>query len=119
MRIQLKEVKNIHSVAFSLFDYVHWEQPSQGPAAILTEEKGMYSKDMEGNTYVDGTSSFWHVNVGHGREEISQVAKEQMAALAFIPRFAAFSNESAIGLATWKNSMKNVRAIAYKFLSLL
>lgn len=76
------------------------QQQSQGPAAIFTEGKGIYLKDIEGKTYIDGMSSLWNVNVGHGREEIAEVAKEQMATLAFSSCFSTFSNEPAIRLAS-------------------
>ena len=76
------------------------QQQSQGPAAIFTEGKGIYLKDMEGKTYIDGMSSLWNVNVGHGREEIAEAAKEQMINLAFSSCFSTFSNEPAILLAS-------------------
>lgn len=75
------------------------EQQKYGPAAIFCEGKGIYLKDLEGNTYIDGMSSLWNVNVGHGRTEIAEVAKEQMEKLAFSSCFATFSNEPAIKLA--------------------
>lgn len=75
------------------------EQQANGPAAIFCEGKGIYLKDLEGNTYIDGMSSLWNVNIGHGRTEIAEVAKEQMEKLAFNSCFATFSNEPAIKLA--------------------
>lgn len=75
------------------------EQQTYGPAAIFYEGNGIYLKDLEGNTYIDGMSSLWNVNVGHGRKEIAEVAKEQMEKLAFSSCFATFSNEPAIKLA--------------------
>lgn len=44
-------------------------------------------------------SSLWNVNVGHGRKEIAEAAKEQMEQLAFSSTFSTFSNEPAIRLA--------------------
>lgn len=75
------------------------EQQTHGPAAIFCEGKGIYLKDLEGNIYIDGMSSLWNVNVGHGRTEIAEVAKKQMEKLAFSSCFATFSNEPAIKLA--------------------
>lgn len=75
------------------------QQQEQGPAFIFTEGKGIYLHDMEGNTVIDGMSSLWNVNVGHGREEIGRAAMEQMSKLAFSSSFATFSNEPAIRLA--------------------
>lgn len=42
---------------------------------------------------------FWNVNVGHGREELAEVAAEQLKKLAFSSTFSTFSHEPAIKLA--------------------
>ncbi len=75
------------------------EQQEAGPAYIFHTGKGIYLEDMKGTTLIDGMSSLWNVNVGHGREELANVAKEQMAKLAFTSCFSTFSNEPAIRLA--------------------
>lgn len=75
------------------------QQQDQGPSFIFTEGKGVYLHDMAGNTVIDGMSSLWNVNVGHGRAELGKVAMEQMSKLAFSSCFATFSNEPAIRLA--------------------
>ncbi len=101
MTIQLKEeLKTLDQKHFLHPTTSIEQQQTQGPAAIFTEGKGIYLKDLEGKSYIDGMSSLWNVNVGHGREEIAEVAKEQMATLAFSSCFASFSNEPAIRLAT-------------------
>lgn len=75
------------------------QQQEQGPSFIFTEGKGVHLKDMAGHTVIDGMSSLWNVNVGHGREELGKAAMEQMSKLAFSSCFATFSNEPAIRLA--------------------
>src|SRR5699024_3445433 len=55
----------------------------EGPAFIFTEGDGIYLKDVEGRTLIDSLSSLWNVNIGHGRVEMGEVAKEQMSKLAF------------------------------------
>ncbi|MED4350842.1 aspartate aminotransferase family protein [Schinkia azotoformans] len=75
------------------------EQQEAGPAFIFQTGKGIYLEDMKGTTLIDGMSSLWNVNVGHGREELADAAKEQMAKLAFTSCFSTFSNEPAILLA--------------------
>lgn len=101
MTIKLKEELKVLDQKHFLHPTTSIEQQqTQGPTAIFTEGKGIYLKDIEGNTYIDGMSSLWNVNVGHGREEIAEVAKEQMAKLAFSSCFSTFSNEPAIRLAT-------------------
>lgn len=75
------------------------QQQDQGPSFIFTEGKGVMLTDILENTVIDGMSSLWNVNVGHGREELGKVAMEQMSKLAFSSCFATFSNEPAIRLA--------------------
>lgn len=71
----------------------------QGPAFIFTEGDGIYLKDVEGRKLIDSLSSLWNVNIGHGREELAEVAKEQMKKLAFTSTFNNWSHEPAIRLA--------------------
>ncbi|MFJ7639896.1 aspartate aminotransferase family protein [Peribacillus sp. NPDC097225] len=75
------------------------QQQQDGPSFIFTEGKGIYLTDIMGRTVIDGMSSLWNVNIGHGQDEIAKVAKEQMEKLAFTSNFATFSNEPAIRLA--------------------
>lgn len=75
------------------------QQQEEGPAFIFTEGNGIYLKDINGQELIDGLSSLWNVNIGHGREELGQVAAEQMSKLAFSSAFATFSHEPAIELA--------------------
>ncbi|MEH6941736.1 aminotransferase family protein [Bacillus sp. JJ722] len=76
------------------------QQQANGPAFIFTEGKGIYLTDVNGKTVIDGMSSLWNVNVGHGREELGEAAKQQMTKLAFTSSFSTYSNEPAIRLAT-------------------
>ncbi|MBT2690826.1 aspartate aminotransferase family protein [Bacillus sp. ISL-47] len=75
------------------------QQQEQGPAFIFTKGEGVFLEDVRGNRVIDGMSSLWNVNVGHGRTELGQAAMEQMNQLAFSSCFATFSNEPAIRLA--------------------
>ncbi|OES45140.1 aspartate aminotransferase family protein [Domibacillus iocasae] len=75
------------------------QQRESGPAFIFTEGKGIYLYDENGTKVIDGMSSLWNVNVGHGRKELGEVAMEQMSKLAFSSSFTSFSNEPAIRLA--------------------
>ena len=44
-------------------------------------------------------SSLWNVNIGYGRKELVEVAKEQIENLSFNSTFSTYSNEPAIKLA--------------------
>lgn len=72
----------------------------EGPAFIFTKGDGIYLTDVEGRVLIDSLSSLWNVNIGHGRTELAEVAKEQMGKLAFTSAFSNWSHEPIIRLAT-------------------
>jgi putrescine---pyruvate transaminase len=75
------------------------QQQDNGPEFIFTEGKGVRLYDLKGRSAIDGLSSLWNVNIGHGREEIAQTAYDQMKTLGYSSCFATYSNEPAIQLA--------------------
>ena len=72
---------------------------SYGTARVWVSGRGAIIKDSNGREYIDGLSGLWNVNVGHGRAELGEVAKQQMSTLAFHSAYAGGSNEPAIKLA--------------------
>ncbi|KAB7705516.1 aminotransferase class III-fold pyridoxal phosphate-dependent enzyme [Bacillus aerolatus] len=93
---QLKELDRKHFLHPTTAIKQHQEN---GPTLIIEEGEGIYLTDINGNKYIDGMSSLWNVNVGHGREELAEVAKEQMKKLAFSSCFQGMSHEPVIRLA--------------------
>ncbi|MBB4823333.1 adenosylmethionine-8-amino-7-oxononanoate aminotransferase [Sporosarcina luteola] len=81
------------------------QHQEQGPRFIFTEGNGIYLKDVRGKTVIDGLSSLWNVNIGHGREELGEAAAKQMKKLAFSSTFATNSHEPVIELAELVASM--------------
>lgn len=75
------------------------QQQDNGPEFIFTEGKGVRLYDLKGRSAIDGLSSLWNVNIGHGRKEIAQTAYDQMKTLGYSSCFATYSNEPAIQLA--------------------
>lgn len=71
----------------------------QGPV-ILARGEGVHVWDTDGKQYIDGFAGLWNVNVGHGRQELAEVAHEQMTELAYQPTFYGLSTPPAIELAT-------------------
>ncbi len=71
----------------------------QGPV-ILVRGEGVHVWDSNGKQYIDGFAGLWNVNVGHGRKELAEVAREQMSELAYQPTFYGLSTAPAINLAT-------------------
>ena len=85
-------------------DRAHLMHPLHHPtsyanARIWVSGRGAIIKDAAGREYIDGLSGLWNVNVGHGRSELGEVAKQQMSTLAFHSAYAGGSNEPAIKLA--------------------
>ncbi|MBW2724137.1 MAG: aminotransferase class III-fold pyridoxal phosphate-dependent enzyme [Deltaproteobacteria bacterium] len=65
--------------------------------AFLYEADYQANCEANGKRWLDGVSGLWCVNVGHGREELADVARDQMAKLAYLPM--TMSHEPAIRLA--------------------
>lgn len=67
------------------------------PPKCMKKGVGCHVTDAEGHTYLDGISGLWCVNVGYGRQELADVAYEQMVDLAYFP--LTMSHEPGILLA--------------------
>jgi adenosylmethionine-8-amino-7-oxononanoate aminotransferase len=72
------------------------ENPGELP--VLERGDGVYLWDVDGKRYIDGLSGLWVTAVGHGRSELGDVAREQMANLAYASTFD-FATPPAIALA--------------------
>src|SRR5205814_6447401 len=55
--------------------------------------------DADGNRYLDATAGLWFCNVGHGRAEIADAVRDQMAALAAYSTFGDLTNPATEALA--------------------
>lgn len=70
-----------------------------GPKIVFTEGNGIYLKDMQGRTYIDGVSMLWNVNLGHGQKELATAAYEQMNKAAYTTTFYGYTNGATSSLA--------------------
>ncbi|MFD1707418.1 aspartate aminotransferase family protein [Siminovitchia sediminis] len=75
------------------------EQQEKGPSIIFDRAEGVHVYDINGKKYLEGMASLWNVNIGYGRKELAEVAKEQLEKCAYVNSFSGFSNEPAIRLA--------------------
>ncbi len=66
---------------------------------VVTGGEGVYIYDSEGNRILDGMAGLWCVNIGYGRDELADVAYEQMKQLAYYNSFFGTANVPAIELA--------------------
>jgi adenosylmethionine-8-amino-7-oxononanoate aminotransferase len=60
---------------------------------------GVWVRAANGREYLDGLAGLWNVLVGHGRTELADAAREQMARLAYFSNYAGVANAPAIQLA--------------------
>jgi adenosylmethionine-8-amino-7-oxononanoate aminotransferase len=80
---------------------VHPHQVVGRPVAplVVASARGAVIRDVDGNEFIDGTCGLWQCLVGHGRDELADVAAAQMRELEFYASFWDFSNRPAIELA--------------------
>lgn len=74
-----------------------WCSPDHQPL-IISEGKGVWLSDSEGNRYIDGNSSIWTNIHGHGHPVIDAAIRRQLEKIAHCSGLG-FTNESAILLA--------------------
>jgi adenosylmethionine-8-amino-7-oxononanoate aminotransferase len=73
--------------------YEHVEIP------IIVRGHGCYVWDEHGNRYLDGLSSLFCVNIGHGRADVAQAGANQARELGFFTNWS-YAHPRAIELAT-------------------
>ncbi len=69
-------------------------------ARVITQAKGVYIQDSEGNQILDAMAGLWCVNVGYGRKELIDAATRQMQELPFYNTFFNTTHTPAIALAS-------------------
>jgi adenosylmethionine-8-amino-7-oxononanoate aminotransferase len=74
-------------------------QHAQSGPLVLTRGEGSRIYDSDGKEYIDAFAGLWNVNVGHGRTELAEAAREQIETLAFAPTFFGLATPPAIELA--------------------
>jgi putrescine---pyruvate transaminase len=70
-----------------------------GNEFVVDRAEGVWVYDEDGRRYLDGCASLWYANAGHGRQEIVQVAMDQMSKLEAYSCFADIANRPALELA--------------------
>lgn len=66
---------------------------------IITRAEGVYLWDSDGNRLLDGMAGLWCVNVGYGRKELADAAREQMLELPYYNNFFQSTHPPAVELA--------------------
>lgn len=71
---------------------------SKGPKFVVASAEGAWLWDEAGDRFLDGTSSLWYCNVGHGRTEIAEAVYKQMTVLDAYATYGDFANVPALAL---------------------
>jgi putrescine---pyruvate transaminase len=95
----IAELRRI-DIAHHLPAQADWQEIEDlGGSRIITHADGCYIHDGDGNRILDGMAGLWCVAVGYGREELADVAAEQMRELPYYNSFFKTANPAAIMLA--------------------
>ncbi len=70
-----------------------------GGSRIITRAEGCYFYDGDGNRFLDGMAGLWCVNIGYGRTELAEVARDQMLELPYYNTFFRTATPPPISLA--------------------
>ncbi|QKG71357.1 aspartate aminotransferase family protein [Erythrobacter mangrovi] len=97
-------------IAHHLPAQADWQEiENLGGSRIITHAEGCYIHDGDGNRILDGMAGLWCVNVGYGREELVEVAAEQMRELPFYNTFFKTATPPTVMLADKIASLTNNR----------
>jgi len=78
--------------------FANMGEPPESRLSIVRGE-GACVYDAEGREYVDAIASLWYCNVGHGRAELADAAREQMRTLAAYQTFELYTSPPVAELA--------------------
>lgn len=67
---------------------------------IIEGAEGVYIIDDQGNRILDGMSGLWCVNMGYGRSELVEAAREQLERLPYYNSFFQCTHPAAVELAS-------------------
>jgi len=82
----LKQLQQIDA-AHHLHPFTDHKDLRGAGTRVITHAKGPFIYDGEGNEILDGMAGLWCVNVGYGRDELAEVAAEQMKELPYYNSF--------------------------------
>ena len=69
-----------------------------GGARVIVKGEGSYIFDSEGHRILDGMAGLWTTNVGYGRAELADAARDQMMELPFYNTFFRTTHPPVIAL---------------------
>lgn len=96
------DIKTIQAqdAAHFLHPFTDFKDLASRGSKVIVKAEGFYVWDAEGNKMLDAMSGLWCVNVGYGREELANAARNQMMKLPYYNSFFQTTNVPAVELAT-------------------
>lgn len=70
-----------------------------GERTVLVRGDGCRLWDATGRELLDATGGLWLTQIGHGRQDMAEVAARQVSTLEYFTSFWHFSNDQSVGLA--------------------
>lgn len=86
-------------IAHHLHPRTNLKRHAQSGPLVMAKGDGVYIWDTDGNRYIDAAAGLWNINVGHGRKELAEVAKQQIEEIAYGPTFFGLATPPPIELA--------------------
>lgn len=104
-RYDTSELRRL-DVAHHLPGYTDYKAMSeQGGNRIIVRGEGSTIFDSDGNALLDAMAGLWCVQVGYGRKELADAAREQMLELAYYNTFFKTSPATTVRLAAKVSSL--------------
>jgi len=85
--------------AHHLHPFTDFRWLSERGTRVIVRGEGVYIWDHEGRQLLDGMSGLWNVNVGYGRRELIDAARQQLETLPFYNSFFQCTTMPTIELA--------------------
>ena len=90
---------NARDIASVIHPYNNLVKHEEVGPLIITEGKGVFVRDLEGNDYLEGLAGLWCTALGFGNERLISAAVDQMRKLPYSHTFFHRSTMPAIELA--------------------
>ena len=97
MALSTAEYQQIDSAHF-LHPFTDHKQLYKKGARIIERAEGVYLYDSDGHRLLDGMAGLWCVNVGYGRKDLAEVAKQQIEQLPYYNSFFQTAHPPVIEL---------------------
>ena len=82
---QIEELKELATTHFWPHSRMAGDMSEETGVKVVTEAKGVWVNDAEGNRWFDTMAGMWLKNIGHGRREIADAVYEQMQDISYSP----------------------------------